>query len=65
MAQQLEEAQKAAQSTVTSSQYYEKQMEEVTKKMHLLEQLLITQRQKSTTLEGQLSAAQDRIGGAE
>ena len=65
MERQLEEAQKAVQSTVTLSQAYEKQLDAVTKKMATMEKLLLTQTQKSTTLEGQLSAAQDRIGGAE
>ena len=65
MTQQLEEAQKAVQATVSMSQNYEKQLEAVTQKMNVLEKLLIGQRQKSMTLEGQLSAAQDRIGGAE
>ena len=65
MAKQLEEAQKAVQSTVNLSQYYEKQLEAVTNKMATMEKLLTTQTQRSTTLEGQLSAAQDRIGGAE
>ena len=65
MAQQLEEAQKAVQSTVNLSQYYEKQLDAVTSKMAKMEKLLTTQTQRSTTLEGQLSAAQDRIGGAE
>ena len=57
--------QKAVQSTVSLSQYYEKQLDAVTSKMAKMEKLLMTQTQKSTTLEGQLSAAQDRIGGAE
>ena len=65
MAQQLDEAQKAVQSTVSLSQYYEKQLDAVTSKMAKMEKLLMTQTQRSTTLEGQLSAAQDRIGGAE
>ena len=33
--------------------------------MKTLENLLVAQRQKSSNLENQLSAAQDRIGGAE
>ena len=65
MARQLEEAQQAVQSTVNLSQYYEKQLDAVTSKMAKMEKLLTTQTQRSTTLEGQLSAAQDRIGGAE
>ena len=65
MAKQLEEAQQAVQSTVNLSQYYEKQLDVVTNKMAKMEKLLTTQTQRSTTLEGQLSAAQDRIGGAE
>ena len=65
MAQQLEEAQKAVQSTVNLLQYYEKQLDAVTSKMAKMEKLLTTQTQRSTTLEGQLSVAQDRIGGAE
>ena len=65
MAKQLEEAQQAVQSTVNLSQYYEKQLDAVTNKMAKMEKLLTTQTQRSTTLEGQLSAAQNRIGGAE
>ena len=65
MARQLEEAQKAIQLTVTLSQAYEKQLDAVKKKMATMEKMLLTQTQKNTTLEGQLSAAQDRIGGAE
>ena len=59
MAQQLAEAQSAVQSTVTLSQAYEKQLDAVTKKMLTMEKMLLTQTQKSSTLEGQLSAAQD------
>ena len=47
------------------SQNYEKQLDAVVQKMAEMEKLLTSQRQRSTTLEGQLSAAQDRIGGAE
>ena len=63
MAPQLHEAQTAVQSTVNLSQAYEKQLDAVTKKMAKMEKLLMTQTQRSTTLEGQLSAAQDRICG--
>ena len=65
MEQQLQEAQNAVQSTLNLSQYYEKQLDAVASKMAKMEKLLTTQTQRSTTLEGQLSAAQDRIGGAE
>ena len=37
----------------------------MTKKMATMEKMLLTQTQKNTTLEGQLSAVQDLIGGAE
>ena len=53
------------QSTLNLSQYYEQQLDAVANKMAKMEKLLTTQTQRSTTLEGQLSAAQDRIGGAE
>ena len=40
-------------------------MADMMKKMTFLEDALVQQRKKSLTLESQLSAAQDRIGGAE
>ena len=65
LTQQLEEAQRLAQSTLGVTQTYETQLAEVTGKMQALEQLLIDQRVKGNSLANQLSAAQDRIGGAE
>ena len=44
---------------------YEVQFAELTKKMKVLEQLMIDQRMKGNALPDLLSAAQDRIGGAE
>ena len=40
-------------------------MTELTQKVGMLEKLLVEQRQKGSRLESELSAAQDRIGGAE
>ena len=57
MTRQLEEAQKVAQSTVLLSQNYEKQLDAVVQKMAVMEKLLTSRRQRSTMLEGQLSAA--------
>ena len=65
LTQQLEEAQRLAQSTWGVTQTYENQLAEVTGKMKTLEQLLMDQRMKGNSLSNQLSAAQDRIGGAE
>ena len=53
------------QATTTVSQKYEEQFTALTQKMATMEQLLIGQRQKGQQLESKLSAAQDRIGGAE
>ena len=61
----MAEAQKVAQSTMTMSQHYEEKLTAVTQKMEQLETLLIAQRQKGMKLESELSAGQDRIGGAE
>ena len=44
---------------------YESQIVEIAEKMRAMEQLLIDQRIKGNSLSSQLSAAQDRIGGAE
>ena len=65
IAKQLEEAQKATQSTMGISQEYETRLAEVTTKMATLENLLVAQRQRSSRLEHELSVAQDRIGGTE
>ena len=65
LAQQLADAQRGTQTSVTTSQHYEAQLQELTQKMQGLETLLIEQRQKGGRLESALSAAQDRIGGAE
>ena len=65
IAQQVLEAQKAAQTTMLTTQQYEEKFAEVTHKMGQLETLLIAQRKKGIQLESQLSTAQDQIGGAE
>ena len=65
MMQQLEEAQRRAQSTMGATQDYEAQIAAVSTQMKALEHLLVEQRMKGNSLENQLSAAQDRIGGAE
>ena len=65
LTQQLQEAQNVAQSTKGMTQNYERQLAEVHEQMKALEHLLIEQRQKGNSLSSQLSAAQDRIGGAE
>ena len=65
MMQQLEEAQKRAQATMGATQDYEAQIAAVSTQMKALEHLLVEQRMKGNSLENQLSAAQDRIGGAE
>ena len=65
LARQLAEAQQTAQSSALLSQEYEKRFAALSAQMGQMEMLLVTQRQKSSQLESQLSAAQDRIGGAE
>ena len=65
ISQQLADAQKVAQSTMGITQTYEKQLADVTAQMKALEQIVISQRVKGNALESQLSASQDRIGGAE
>ena len=65
LTQQLQEAQNVAQSTKGMTQNYERQLAEVHEQMKALEHLLIEQRQKGNLLSSELSAAQDRIGGAE
>ena len=63
--QRLADAQKAAQESMQITQQYETRLAELTTKMSNMEALLVTQWQKSQRLESELSAAQDRIGGAE
>ena len=58
-------AKEMAQQAAASTSKYEKELAEVMHQMKNLENLLVEQRQKSSRLEHQLSAAQDRIGGAE
>ena len=65
LTQQLEEAKQLSQATSGITKTYEAQLAEVTGQMRTLEQLLIDQRMKGNSLADQLSAAQDRIGGAE
>ena len=65
LVQQLAEAQRQIQMTASTSQPYAAQMSDLTQKMSAMEKLLVEQRQKGMRLESELSAAQDRIGGAE
>ena len=65
LAQQLADAQRGTQTSVTIPQHYEAKLQELTQQMQGLQTLLIEQRQKGGRLESALSAAQDRIGGAE
>ena len=65
IARKLHEAQEVIQATTSISQKYEEQIAALLQKMSALEQVLVGQRQKGQQLENQLSAAQDRIGGAE
>ena len=65
LTQQLEEAKQLSQASSGMTKTYEAQLAEVTGQMRTLEQLLIDQRVKGNSLADQLSAAQDRIGGAE
>ena len=60
-----QQAQTLAQQSAQTSGTYETQLTEMMKKVTFMEQLIVQQRKKSMTLESQLSAAQDRIGGAE
>ena len=60
-----QQAQTIAQQSAQTYGSYEKQLAELKEQMTCLEGLLVQQRKKSMTLESQLSAAQDRIGGAE
>ena len=60
-----QQTQTLAQQSVQTSGTYETQLAEMMQKMTFMEQLIIKQRKQSMTLESQLSAAQDRIGGAE
>ena len=65
VSQTARNAQVLAQQAAQSTRKHEKELAEVMHQMKQLENLLIEQRQKSSKLENQLSAAQDRIGGAE
>ena len=65
IARKLQEAQRTIQATASVSQKYEEQITAISQKMAAMERLLIEQRQKGQNLENALSAAQDRIGGAE
>ena len=65
IARKLQEAQQTIQATASVSQKYEEQITAISQKMAAMERLLIEQRQKGQNLENALSAAQDRIGGAE
>ena len=64
IAKRLEEAQKAAATSMTMTQQYEARLVELTTKMGNMEALLVSQRQENLQLESELSAAQDRIGVA-
>ena len=63
--QQAANAQKMAQSTATISQQYEERLSELRQKMGQLENLLISQRQKSSALDSELSAVQDYMRESE
>ena len=65
VSEMAQQAQSIAQQSVQTASAYETQMTEMKQKMAVLEQLLVQQRKKGMQLESQLSAAQDRIGGAE
>ena len=60
-----QQAQSTAQQSAQTSGTYETQIVGLMEKMTFMENLLVQQRKKSMNLESQLSAAQDRIGGAE
>ena len=60
-----QQAQTIAQQSAHTSGTYETQLTEMMQKVKFMEQMIVQQRKKSMTLESQLSAAQDRIGGAE
>ena len=59
------QAQQTTQTTASTTQKYETQLEGVTHKMQQLENLLIDQHKSKLALERQLSVAKDRIGAAE
>ena len=59
------EAQRTAQSSIETTRHYEEQIAAMQHKMSQVEQLVVTQCVRSQKLESQLSATQDRIGGAE
>ena len=61
----LVDAQKAAEDSMKVTQQYEAKLAELTTKMNNMEVLLVTQWQKNQRLDSELSATQDRIGGAE
>ena len=65
IAKRLQEAHDTIQATANLSQTYEARIGELSRKMATMENLLVAQRQKGQQLESELSAAQDRIGGAE
>ena len=65
LARKLKEAQEMIQATTTTTQKYEAHLTTLTEKMATMERLVIEQRQKGQRLESELSATQDRIGGAE
>ena len=60
-----QQAQTIAQQSAHTSGTYETQLTEMMQKVKFMEQMIVQQRKKSMTLESQLSAVQDRIGGSE
>ena len=58
-------AQAIAQQAAQTTSKYDMEVAQMMHKVQQLENTLIAQRKKSNSLEHQLSAAQDRIGGAE
>ena len=65
LSQMAMESQRIAQASAETVRNCEEQVTMMQWKMSQMEQLLITQWQKSQKLESQLSATQDYIGGAE
>ena len=59
------QAQDIAHKSAQMTSKYEADLMNMLHKMNQLEQLVVAQRQENLSLEQQLSAAQDRIGGAE
>ena len=65
IAQQVSDAQRTAQSTAATTQKYEEHLLALMHKMGQLENLVISQCQKSNNLENKVSAVQHCIGRVE